>query len=73
MAALNGLPGVELSGAVLFFFGGVPADGGGVEENAGALQGGEAGGLRVPLVPADEDADAGELRIEIFEAEVAGG
>lgn len=72
MAALDGLPCVELGGAVLFFFSWMPADGGGVEKNAGALEGGEAGGFRVPLVPTDEDADAGELRIEIFEAEVAG-
>ena len=31
VGALNGLPGVELRGAVLLFFAGMPADGGGIK------------------------------------------
>jgi hypothetical protein len=58
--------------AVLRFFGRVPADGGGVEEDVGALEGGEARAFGIPLIPAHEDADAAEGGIEIAEAEVAG-
>ena len=43
--------------AELVFFGGVPADGGGEEEDLGAAQGGEAGAFGVPLVPADQRTD----------------
>ena len=57
VGALGGLPGVVLGGAELFFFGGVPADGGGEEEDLGSAEGGEAGAFGVPLVPADESAD----------------
>jgi len=73
VGALDGLPGIDLLGAVLGFFGGMPADGGGVEEDIGALEGGEAGAFGVPLIPADEDADAAKGGIEVAEAEVAGG
>ena len=58
VAALDGLPRVILGGAELFFLGGVPADGGGIEEDFSTLEGGEARALGVPLVPADERADA---------------
>ena len=55
---LHGLPGVGLGLAVLGLLGGVPADRGGVEQDLGPLQRGQAGGLGIPLVPADERADA---------------
>ena len=57
VGALGGLPGFVLGGAELLFFGGVPADGGGEEEDLGSAEGGEAGAFGVPLVPADEGAD----------------
>ena len=57
VGALGGLPGFVLGGAELLFFGGVPADGGGEEEDLGSAEGGEAGAFGVPLVPADESAD----------------
>ncbi len=61
VGALGGLPGGVLGFAELFLFGGVPADGGGEEEDFGSAEGGEAGAFGVPLVPADEGAD-GALR-----------
>ena len=54
------------------FFGGHPADGGGVEEDAGSVHGGEAGTFRVPLIPADENADAADGSVPCAEAAVAG-
>ena len=51
----------------------VPADGGGIEEHFGALERGEARGFGVPLVPADQRADAAEAGVEGLEAEIAGG
>src|ERR1043166_3141204 len=55
VAALDGFPGIVLEGAVFFFPPGMPADGGGVKEDLSALQGGEPGGLGIPLVPADAE------------------
>ena len=55
---LHRLPGVGLGLAELGLLGGVPADGGGVEQDLGPLQGRQPGGLGIPLVPADERADA---------------
>ena len=66
VGALGGLPGVVLGGAELFLFGGVPADGGGEEEDLGSAEGGEAGAFGVPLVPADERADgAGVVWVDL--------
>ena len=70
--ALDGLPGLALGGAVLRLLARVPADGGRVEEDGRAPQRGEPRGLRVPLVPADEGADAARASVEGLEAEVAG-
>ena len=50
---------------------GMPADGGRIEEDGGALEGGEPRPLRVPLVPADEGADAAVPRVERSEADVS--
>ncbi len=72
VAALDSFPSVVLGGAKGFFLGGKPADGGGVENYVGAAEGGEAGGLGIPLVPADEDADAASLGFPGAVAEVAG-
>ena len=73
MAALYGLPGVVLLAVVVLVLADVPADGRGVEEYLGTHEGGDAAGFGVPLVPADEDADGGELGLEDLVAEVAGG
>ncbi len=73
VGALGGLPGFVLGCAKLFLLGGVPADGGGEEEDFGALERGEAGAFGVPLVPADEGADGAGGGAGGFEAEVAGG
>jgi len=61
VGALGCLPGFVLGGAELFFFGGVPAYGGGEEEDFCSAECGEASAFGVPLVPADEGAD-GALR-----------
>ena len=55
------------------FSAGVPADGGGVEEDFGAAECGFAGGFGVPLVPADEGADGTGAGEGGEVAEVAGG
>ena len=72
VGALGGLPGVVLGYAELLFFGGVPADGGGEEEDFCSAEDGEAGAFGVPLVPADECADGALGGLRGFEAEVAG-
>jgi len=55
------------------FFLWVPADGGGVEKDFGALHGGEAGGFGIPLVPTDQDADLAVSGFPGAKAEVARG
>ena len=57
-----GLPGVALGGAVLGLLVRVPADGRRVEQDRRALQRRQPRALRVPLVPADQGADAGRPR-----------
>ena len=57
VGALDGFPGVVLGVAELFFLGGVPADGGGIEEDFSSLQRRQSRGFGVPLVPADQHAD----------------
>src|SRR5438270_2843526 len=71
VAALDRLPRIELLLAVLRFLRGVPADRGRIKQNVGALQGGEPGALRIPLIPADQGPDRADLRIERAEAQIA--
>ncbi len=71
VAALDRLPGRLLLGPVLFLLGGKPADRGGIEEDLGPAHGGEPRRLGIPLVPADEHADAAVPRVPGPEAEVA--
>ncbi len=52
------------AGAELFFFGWMPADGGGIEEHFGALKRGQARAFRVPLIPANQGADAAKARFK---------
>ena len=70
--ALHGLPGAGLGRAKLCFLGGVPADRRGIEQDLGALEGRQPGGFGIPLVPADEGADAGKRRVERLKTKVAG-
>src|SRR5271165_422499 len=72
MRALDGSPSVELRRAVLFFFRRMPADRGWVEENVRAAEARQARGFRIPLIPADQYADAGESRVDVDEAQIAG-
>lgn len=72
VGALRGLPGGVLGVAEFFLLGGVPADGGGEEEDFGSLEGGEACAFGIPLVPADECADGALRGLRSLEAEVAG-
>ncbi len=51
---------------------GLGSDGGGIEQGFGAHQGHGAGGLRIPLVPADPDAELAGLGVPHAKARVAG-
>jgi hypothetical protein len=64
VAALDGAPGLPLGRPVRRLLGRMPPDGGRIEEDLGALEGRQPRGLRVPLVPADERAEAAEPRVE---------
>ena len=56
VGALDGLPGARLSRAEFRFFRRMPADRGGIEEDAGAFEGGQHG-FRIPLIPTNERTD----------------
>ncbi len=70
VTTLDGFPGVMLSLAECGLFFGQPADRCWVEENLSTTERGEAGGFRVPLVPADQDADIAVGRLPGAEAEI---
>ena len=53
------------------FFRRMPADGGGIKEQVGAAQGGDARRFRIPLVPTDQRAHLSDRSIEGLEAQVA--
>src|SRR5437588_10905853 len=71
MAALDQLPCLVLGSAEFSFLARVPADGGGVEQDTGSFQGGETRRFRVPLVPANQGADAAMARLESAKTEIA--
>src|SRR5579864_3084314 len=73
VASLNRFPGIELRGAELRFFVGMPANARGIENNLGAAQSGEARAFGIPLIPANLHAHARVFRVEIWKAEIAGG
>ena len=50
----------------------MPSNRGGVEQDLGALQGGQSGAFGVPLVPADQRAHAADGSVESAIAQVAG-
>src|SRR5229473_5958480 len=57
MRALDELPGLVLPDAELSLFARMPADSCGIEENLSPLESGQAGRFRIPLIPADQNAD----------------
>ena len=69
---LHRFPCLVLRDAHLLLFLRVPADGRGVKEDFSALQRGQAGRFRVPLVPANQRAERGLVRGKRLESEVAG-
>ena len=71
VGALDGAPCVVLRLAEFGLLGGMPSDGGGVEQDAGAAHGRDARALRIPLVPANQRGHAARLRVEVAEAGVA--
>ena len=73
MGALDGAPGVVLRLSELRFLRGMPADRGGIEQDLGALQRGQAGAFGIPLVPAHQRAHAADGGVESAIAQVAGG
>jgi hypothetical protein len=66
------LPRVELRRAELVLLRRVPADGCGIEQHFGALQRREPRAFGIPLVPADERADAAGGCVDCLKAEIAG-
>src|ERR1043165_3359695 len=50
----------------------VPADRRGIEQDGGALQGGETRAFGIPLIPADQRADASHAGVERAKSQIAG-
>ncbi len=73
VAALDGFPGGVLQGSRRGLLRRMPPDGGRIKENLGALKRRQSRGFRIPLVPADQDPDAGVAGAPGPEAEVARG
>src|SRR6185295_15132293 len=72
MGALDSPPGVVLRLSELRFLRGMPSNRGGIEQDLGALQRGQAGAFGIPLVPAHQRAHAADGSIESAIAQVAG-
>jgi len=70
--AHHGHPAVLLARVDFLGFGLHPADGGGVDEDVGALEAHDAGGFGEPLVPADKHAERAGRGLDGLEARVAG-
>ena len=73
VAALHGLPGAALDLVKLARFGSGQADGGGIDEDLGAAESHETRGLRIPLIPADENTQLADRSVDGKEAGVARG
>src|SRR5882672_7462301 len=71
VAPLDRAPGIDLRRAVLGLLARVPADRRGIAQQVRALQRGEPGGLRIPLVPAHERPDRSHAGVEGAEAQIA--
>src|SRR5262249_25114716 len=70
-SALNRAPCFQLCRAKLGFFLRMPADARRIENDLRAAKRGESRTFRIPLVPADLNADARVFRIEIRKTEIA--
>src|SRR5882724_7892728 len=70
--ALDSFPGVELRRAEFGFFVGMPTDTRRIENNLGSAESGDAGTFRIPLVPANLDADFAVLCFKVGETKIAG-
>src|SRR6202041_229563 len=73
VSALNGAPGIVLDHAELGLLRGMPTDCSGIKKHRSALQRGQAGTFREPLIPANQGAQAAGGGIEGTESEIAGG
>src|SRR5581483_6831225 len=68
--ALDGTPGIELRRAVLLLLGRVPTNSCRIKQNVRPLYRGQTRAFGIPLVPADEHADAAKCRVEVLKSEV---
>jgi hypothetical protein len=73
MAALDRDPGLALPLPLLIAVGGIVPDGGRVNQHIGPGQGHQPRRFRVPLVPADQEAEPADGGIDRRKAEIAGG
>src|SRR5579872_290524 len=71
MGPLNGFPGIVLLFSVTGLFRGMPSYGSRIKQNFGALQRGESGRFRVPLVPADQYTNPSIARLPGPESKIA--
>ena len=71
MRALDGAPGIALLRAELLLFLRMPADSGGIKNEAGACQGGKSRALGIPLVPADQRGDAADAGVVSAKTQIA--
>src|SRR5882724_6001968 len=70
--ALDSFPGIELRRTEFGFFVGMPAYAGRIENNLRSAKSGDAGTFRIPLVPANLDADFAILCFKVGETKIAG-
>src|SRR4030067_1071045 len=70
--ALNGDPGIALTGLLGIAVAWIPANGRRVEQQIGTVEGHEARGLGVPLVPAHQHAEPPDAGVDGLETEIAG-
>ena len=74
VAPLNSLPGVVLFGVLgRVRLVGIPANGGGINQQVGTHHGRDPGGFGEPLVPANEYAHSGKPGVEYLVTQIAGG
>src|SRR6202020_1163704 len=73
VSALNGAPGIVLDHAELGLLRGMPTDCSGIKKHRSALQRGQAGTFRKPLIPTNQGAQAAGGGIEGTESEIARG
>src|SRR5262249_15990315 len=70
--ALNRFPGIKLRSTEFGLLFRVPADARRVKNHLRTFESGQARAFRIPLVPANLNANTAEFGIEVREAEIAG-